>query len=103
MVVQVRSHSAINIEKYRITHFLRIPFATKRSRPQLFQSLKRVAHDPTASILPQECWKLPEQLHFAIGILRLDSARRVQEACQLLRDISVQYHEAPNLDPNGRS
>lgn len=92
----------INLGKYGATHFLRIPFATKRSRPQLFQSLKRVAHDPTALTLPQECWKHPEQLNFVIGILRLDSARRVQEACQLLRDISVQYHEARNLDHNGR-
>ena len=81
---------------------MRIPYATRYSRTQLHQAIERIAHDPMATELPKQCWKHPEQLHFPINVLRLDSAKRVKKACQLLRDISARYREVFYLNPNGK-
>ena len=80
---------------------MRIPYVTRYSRTQLNQALERIAHDPIATALPKQCWMHPEQLHFPMNGLRLDSAKRVEKACQLLRDISVRYHEVLYLDLKG--
>lgn len=99
MVVLVPWNTLINRHAYGITHFLRIPYATRQSRPQLLESLNRIAQDPIATALPKETWCHPERLHFAIGLLRLKSPERVREACQLLQDISVKYRAALGLGP----
>lgn len=80
---------------------MRIPYATRYSRTQLRQALERIAHDPIATALPKQCWMHPEQLHFPIHGLRLDSAKRVEKACQLLRDFRVLYREVLYLDSKG--
>lgn len=102
MVLRLPAGTPVNIQKFRITHFMRIPYATRYSKPQLHQTLERIAHDPIATALPKQCWKHPEQLHFIITGLRLDSTKRVDKACQLLRDISARYREVLYLDPNGK-
>ncbi|KAL8644726.1 MAG: hypothetical protein Q9226_007619 [Calogaya cf. arnoldii] len=91
MVVRVPRGTQINKDSYGITHFLRIPYATRQSRPQLFESLTRIAQDPLAVQLPTEAWHHPEQLQLEVGLLRLDSPKREAEACQLLQEIGDQY------------
>ena len=102
MVFRLPAGTPVNIEKFGITHFMRIPYVTRYSKTQLHQALERIAHDPIATALPKQCWRHPEQLHFLITKLRLDSAKRVKKACQLLRDVSARYREVLCLDPNGK-
>lgn len=81
----------VSKEKFGCTHFLRIPYATAISRPQLHASLDQIARDAMAAALPRETWLHPEQLHYTMGHLRLDTPKRIEEACQLLHDISQEY------------
>ncbi|KAI4275103.1 MAG: hypothetical protein L6R38_005957 [Xanthoria sp. 2 TBL-2021] len=99
MVVRIPAGTSLNLEKYGITHFLRIPLATRQSRPQLRETLNQVAQDPIAAALPRDCWKHPEQLHHQMGLLRLDSPKRVREACELLNGISVGYRDVLDSEP----
>ena len=102
MVLGRSEGRGVNLQKYGITHLMRIPYATRYSRTQLHQAIERIAHDPIATELSKQCWKHPEQLHFLITRLRLDSAKSVKKACQLLRDVSAQYREVLCPDPDGK-
>lgn len=81
------------MEKYGGTHFLRIPYATTKSRPQLLASLDRLTRDPIAAAIPKEAWTHPKQPNYTLGLLRLDSPRRIKEACPLAHDITADYHD----------
>lgn len=76
---------------YGITHFLRIPFTTRRSTPQLVSSIKHVARDPIASALPYIAWKTPEELHYPVGLLSLTTPSHIKAAIQLLKALNADY------------
>lgn len=78
-----------SVRKHGLTHFLRIPFATSISTPQLQQSILQVARDPIAAALPQAAWSYPSQVHFAITSLSLKSPDRVNAAVQLLQELDM--------------
>ncbi|KAI4226284.1 MAG: hypothetical protein L6R36_003275, partial [Xanthoria steineri] len=91
MVVILPRGRVMNLKKYGITHFLRIPFATAKSTPQLLRSVERVAQDPIASALPRLAWRNPDELHFAAGLLSLKTPSCVRTATRLLTDITRTY------------
>lgn len=89
MVVVLPAGMSVNIPKYGITHFLRIPFATSRSNPQLLHSLGNVAQDPIAVALPRAAWKFPDELHYFVGVLSLRKPGRLDRAIRLLRELNM--------------
>lgn len=89
MVVTLPKGSVLNKKKYGITHFLRLPFATPESTPQLLQSLRHVSQDPITAALPQAPWKTPNELHQSFGSLSLRKPGRLDRAIQLLRDLNM--------------
>lgn len=99
MVVVLPQAGLINIKKYGITHFLRIPFATAKSTPQLLHSLQRVAEDPIAAALPRLAWLTPDELFFSIGSLSLKTTSRRRTAIRLLNDVSRTYSANSLKDP----
>lgn len=89
MVVVIPKGMPVNIRRYGITHFLRIPFATSRSIPQLLHSLGQVAQDPIAVALPRAAWSTPDELHYSVGPLSLGKPGRLDRAIRLLRELNM--------------
>ena len=79
------------VSQHGITHFLRIPFATQKSTPQLLASINHVARDPIASALPRIASKTPDQLQYSVGMLSLTTPARMKAAVQLLKTLHEQY------------
>lgn len=84
MVVTLPERTLGSLKKHRITHFLRIPFATAKSTPQLRQSIDHVARDPITAALPRAAWPAPDELHYALGPLSLLKPERKERAERLL-------------------
>lgn len=101
MVIRLPPRTPIQAINYGITHFLRIPYATRESTPQLLRSLQQVAEDPIASELPREAWLRPDQLFLDAGLLRLETKERVKEACRLLHEFAIRYRSNAISNPSG--
>ena len=69
------------------THLLRIPLATKISRPLLSKSLAAVMADPAALHIPFDAWRSVDQLSISMGALKLRSAKDISKAQTLLKQI----------------
>ncbi|CAL8579788.1 hypothetical protein XPA_005519 [Xanthoria parietina] len=91
MVVVLPRASLIRLREHGITHFLRIPFTTAKSTPQLLRSIERVAQDPIASALPRLAWNSPDEVHFATGLLSLKTPSCKKTATRLLNDVTRTY------------
>ena len=91
MVVVLPRGSGVNLKKYGITHFLRIPFATVKSTPQLLRSVERVAQDPIASALPRLAWNTPDEVQLLTGFLSLKTPSCIDTATRLLNDVTRAY------------
>lgn len=89
MVVILPKGSVRNKKLYGITHFLRIPFATPKSTPQLLQSLGQVSQDPIAAALPRAAWNTLDELPYLVGALSLLKPGRLDRAIQLLRELNM--------------
>ena len=70
-----------------MTHLLRMPLATRESRPQLKRSLRHVTSDPTASKITPAAFATPDMLHLNIGGLRLETPEATKQALTLLENI----------------
>lgn len=101
MVTRVPARAQFQAFKYGITHFLRIPYATRESTPQLLKSLQQVAEDPIASELPREAWLRPDQLLLGVGLLRLETEERLKGACRLLHEFANRYRSNAISNPPG--
>ncbi|KAL8992262.1 MAG: hypothetical protein Q9169_007236 [Polycauliona sp. 2 TL-2023] len=73
--------------EYGVTHFVRIPYATAESTPQIANATERLARDPIAAALPREAWCTPGQYHLSIMPLSLKTPARVDKALQLLNSL----------------
>lgn len=78
-----------SIQKYKFTHFLRVPLATSRSRPQLRESLDLAAQDPITAALPRRTWSVPDEMHYVLGALGLQSPAAVEKAVQILKNMDL--------------
>ncbi|KAI4188324.1 MAG: hypothetical protein LQ346_005336 [Caloplaca aetnensis] len=113
MVVRLPRGAPYLTQELGITHFLRIPFATTESIPQLLSSLGNVAQDPIASALPRTAWSAPDQVHFTIGGLSLKTPARIEAATQLLTEFGrvctaksnprPHFHAAAKIFSEGRT
>jgi len=89
MIIKAQRGISASVRKHGLTHFLRIPFATLISIPQLQQSILQVPQDPIAAALPPVAWSYPTQVHFAIISLSLKTPDRVNAAVQLLQKLDM--------------
>lgn len=88
-------------KRHRITHFLRIPFATANSTPQLVNSINRIAADPVARDIPREAWLQPDEIHFSLGGLKLTTPGHVKAAMKQLEALELDaiMSMEPTLSP----
>ena len=91
MVVVLPKTMSFSAENKGLTHFLRIPFATTKSTPQLLKSLDQIARDPLAAELPRAAWSAPDQVHYTFAQLSLKTPARIAAASQLLRSFPEEY------------
>ncbi len=101
MVIRLPKGAEVSPTKYKLTHFLRIPLATKVSTPQLIQSLKHVSQDPTAAALPPQVWSNLDQISCHVTSLSLPTPARVESAIRLLETLDLykimsEIKEAPS-------
>lgn len=95
-MVKIPNSASINIAKFGITHFLRIPFATTQSTPQLLESVQQVSEDPITAVLPRAAWSVPDEIHCSMGPLSLKTPARVKAASDLLLELHRQYNSGFN-------
>ncbi len=70
----------VRLAKHRITHFLRIPYATAESTPQIVNAVERLAQDPITAALPRQAWLQPGRFHLGFSSLSLGTPDRVKAA-----------------------
>ena len=90
----------VRLANNRFTHFLRIPYATAESTPQIASAVERLAQDPIAAALPRQAWVAPGQFHYNLGSLSLRTPGHVETALRILYDLKLSYRTA--LGANGR-
>ena len=71
------------------THFLRIPFATAMSTPQLIDLRTRLMQDPIAAAIPRPAWSEPDEIQWTIECLSLETPSRLHRAIQLLQGLDI--------------
>lgn len=91
VVVIPRGVSLNQAVRYGVKHFLRIPFATKESTPQLLASIEQIAEVPISANLPRVAWNSPDQYFFSTGRLDLQTPARVKAAVALLKRFRAAY------------
>ncbi|KAI4271096.1 MAG: hypothetical protein LQ337_006255 [Flavoplaca oasis] len=90
----------VRLANNRFTHFLRIPYATAESTPQIVSAVERLAKDPIAAALPRQAWLAPGQFHHNLGSLSLRTPGHVETALRILNDLKSSYSAA--FGANGR-
>ena len=78
------------VARYQLTHILRIPLATSKSRPQLEASLRRAMTDPTSENIHGLAFARPDMLYLNLGSLSLTTPELCDNAIDLLRGLNLQ-------------
>lgn len=73
----------------KLRHVLHIPLVTPKSLPQLRSSMQLLMKDPLVSGLPREYFCPLSYLRIHIGLLSLESPKRVRDAVEILRHINL--------------
>ena len=71
------------------THLLRIPLATKISRPILSKSLAAVMAERAAAQIPFDAWRSVDQLSIPLGTMKLRSTEDIFDAKSLLAQMDI--------------
>ena len=70
--------------KFR-THFLSIPLATTKARPQVQECLDRLRNDKSTAALPSPAWHSVDRIGIHLGSLRLSGSDELSTACEILK------------------
>ena len=77
------------ILRQQITHVLRVPLATSRSRLRLQSVIRSLRDDPLTGALPSVAWESVDSLAIHVGKLSLRDSRQIALACELLQGFDV--------------
>ena len=79
----------LGVGRLGLTHALRIPLATRTSRPQLESSLRRVMSDPTTSDIHPAAIRPPDMQYLQIGTLSLETSEAKAKALTVLEELEL--------------
>ncbi len=89
-------------QQANLTHFLRIPMAVGSSYSRMEDAHRRLKQDPCFHVIPKAALTHLDNLHYAIGELRLDSPQRIHAACELLRSLEKdRWHRVAKVLEDG--
>ena len=77
----------------KMSHNIRIPLVSQRSRLQLQTALNRLRDDQITRALPHTAWRSLDCLSISLGELRLRSPKEIAAASSLLRKIGTTFRE----------
>lgn len=80
----------LGVERIGLTHALRIPLATRTSRPQLESSLRKVMSDPTASNIHPAAFGPPDMHFVHTGTLSLERPEIEAKTLQVLEELDLE-------------
>ena len=91
-----------SISSYGITHALRMPLATPKSRPSLESSYRLLLSDPAASHIHPAAFAPPDMQYLNLGSLRLSSAFAKRRAIELLKNLREDVTLYQNTSTKGQ-
>ena len=97
----LRSPPTIWVYRHNITHFIRIPLASPKSRSRLEKFLLRLKNDPLTSVIPYPAWMTVDSLGISLAGLSLPDSTSVYTACEILKnlDLPSKMRELPGKEP----
>ena len=87
------------IDALDMTHVLRMPLATSKSRPQFLRSLLSAKSDPTASNIHPKAFGTPDTQSLTLCSLSLTTPLAIQRAKAILDDIRMDDSLYKQLQP----
>lgn len=88
--MQLNSKQALNL-----THFVRIPLATRASLSQILTSYSRVKEDTLSAVIPKGAFTHPANLHLPLGTLSLPTRSHVEAALNVLKSAITRQGDQP--------